>query len=207
MANEYFVLVTGNGESSRANIEALMEDHYYAKGENGTLVLAYEDAPTKSQTLVAQYAKACNKNIMVFCHEDAQTLGIHGVEQNVSPDPVFTAVTHIKESDATAFLLWDEKDDQCFSALKHCQNGEAKVPAFNLCDGLVPLNDIIRTPIATPKVEEPVAVEKAPDTHVGSTEVKDIAPRIDELADQLQDVLVKAQEIVQEMIKCRQSSL
>ena len=53
MSDKYFVLVAGNGESSRANTEALMEDHYYAKGADGTLVLSYEKQPTKSQIFLS----------------------------------------------------------------------------------------------------------------------------------------------------------
>jgi hypothetical protein len=193
MANEYFVLVTGNGESSRANIEALMEDHYYAKGAGGTLVLAYEKAPTKSQTLAAQYAKVCDKDIMVFCHEDAQTAGIPGASQSTSADPIKDAVSFVEGKDSTAFLLWDEQDDQCFSALKYCLAQE--VQAFNLCDGLVPLNDVIKTSPIQEHIEVVKEIIRAPETSLES------------LTDELDAVLKRAQEIVQEMIKCRQSSL
>jgi len=193
MANEYFVLVTGNGESSRANIEALMEDHYYAKGAGGTLVLAYEKAPTKSQTLVAQYAKVCDKDVMVFCHEDAQTAGIPGASQSTSAEPIKNAVSFVEGKDSTAFLLWDEQDDQCFSALKYCLAQE--VQAFNLCDGLVPLNDVIKTLPIQEHIEVVKEIIKAPETSLES------------LTEELDAVLKRAQEIVQEMIKCRQSSL
>jgi hypothetical protein len=193
MANEYFVLVTGNGESSRANIEALMEDHYYAKGDGGTLVLAYEKAPTKSQTLAAQYAKVCDKDIMVFCHEDAQTAGIPGASQSTSQDPIKDAVSFVQGKDSTAFLLWDEQDDQCFSALKYCLAQE--VQAFNLCDGLVPLNDVIKTSPIQEHIEVVKETIKAPETS------------LEALTDELDAVLKRAQEIVQEMVKCQQSSL
>jgi len=41
--SKYFVIVAGNGATSRANIEALMEDYYYAGGDGGTLLLPYTD--------------------------------------------------------------------------------------------------------------------------------------------------------------------
>lgn len=193
MANEYFVLVTGNGESSRANIEALMEDHYYAKGAGGTLVLSYEKSPTKSQTLVAQYAKVCEKDILVFCHEDAQTAGIPGASQSTSQDPIKDAISFVEGKDSTAFLLWDEQDDQCFSALKYCLAQE--VQAFNLCDGLVPLNDVIKASPIQKHIEVVKEAIKAPET------------TIEALTYELDTVLKRAQEIVQEMITCRQNSL
>lgn len=193
MANEYFVLVTGNGESSRANIEALMEDHYYAKGDGGALVLAYEKAPTKSQTLAAQYAKVCNKDIIVFCHEDAQTAGIPGASQSTSQEPIKDAVSFVEGKDSTAFLLWDEQDDQCFSALKYCLAQE--VQAFNLCDGLVPLNDVIKASPIQKSIEVVKEAIKVPET------------TMEDLTNELDAVLKRAQEIVQKMITCRQSSL
>lgn len=142
----YFVLVAGSGESSRANTEALMEDHYYAKGAEGTLVLAYDKQPTKSQIFAAQYAKENKKDIMVFCNEDAQTTGIPGASQSPTSTPVEDATKFLNGQDAVAFLLWSE-DDVAF--LVECQkNG---IPASNLCDGLVPLNEI-----PAPTILEPV---------------------------------------------------
>lgn len=206
MANEYFVLVTGNGETSRANIEALMEDHYYAKGADGTLVLAYEKVPTKSQILTAQYAKACEKNIVVFCHEDATTLGMHGVTQNATADPVTDSIKFVAGKDAVAFLLWDEHDDQCFGALKKCI--EWKVSASNLCDGLVPLNDIIKSPIADRvEVTEIDEVAITLDTSINHPVTIPSPTSIELLEKELNDVLARARAIVGEMIICRQNSL
>ena len=152
MSDKYFVLVAGNGESSRANTEALMEDHYYAKGADGTLVLSYEKQPTKSQIFAAQYAKENNKELMVFCHEDAQTTGIPGASQSASNQPTQDAVAFLKDQDATAFLLWAEDDVDVLAA---CMG--AGIPAFNLCDGLVPLNEI-----SAPKPPKIIGVVKEP---------------------------------------------
>lgn len=147
----YFVLVAGNGESSRANTEALMEDHYYAKGAEGTLVLAYDKQPTKSHIFAAQYAKENNKDIMVFCNEDAQTTGIPGASQSPTAQPVKDAVSFLKGQNAVAFLLWTEDD---VDILVECKNAE--IPAVNLCDGLVPLNEISAPkPIQEVKIEKP----------------------------------------------------
>ena len=146
----YFVLVAGSGESSRANTEALMEDFYYAKGAEGTLVLAYEKMPTKSQIFAAQYAKENKKEIMVFCHDDAQTTGIPGASQSASNSPVKDATEFLKGQDAVAFLLWAEDD---VDLLVQCK--ESGIPAQNLCDGLVPLNEIAAPKITEPKIIKP----------------------------------------------------
>jgi hypothetical protein len=133
----YYILVAGNGESSRANTEALMEDYYYAKGAEGTLVIAYEKQPTKSHMFAAQYAKENNKEVQVFCNDDAQTLGLPGVHQTPSTQPVRDAAKFLEGQDAVAFVLWSEED---LDILHSCIN--RGIPASNLCDGLLPLNEI-----------------------------------------------------------------
>ena len=137
MSDKYYVLVAGTGETSRANIEALMEDYYYAKGDNGTLIVAYEKTPTKAQVFAAQYAKDNNKDIMVVCNEDASTVGIPGASQYPSDNPINFAVAYLQEQDAVAYLVWNEEDTQILAA---CIS--TGIPAFNLADGLVPLNEV-----------------------------------------------------------------
>lgn len=134
MTEKYYVLVAGTGETSRANVEALMEDHYYANGDNGTLVLAFDDAPTKSQTYVAQYAKDCNKDIVLFSHSGAVSAGIPSATAIGATNPVKEAVAWLKDQKATAFLLWEPSNTDI---LQECL--DAGITAVDLCDGLVPL--------------------------------------------------------------------
>ena len=148
MAEQYYVFVAGNGETSRANIEALMEDHYYANGDNGTLVLAFNDAPTRSQAYAAQYAKDCNKDIIVFSYSGAHTAGIPSATAIAATDPVQEAVNWLKGQKAVAFLLWQESDG---AILQACL--DSNIPASNLCDGLVPLSS---TPTPIPTLAKPV---------------------------------------------------
>jgi hypothetical protein len=68
MAN-YTVILTGSGTTSRANVEALMSDHYYANGENGTLILAFNSKPSQGQVWAAQQAK--QQNICLLYTSDA----------------------------------------------------------------------------------------------------------------------------------------
>ena len=39
--DKYYVIVAGSGSTSRANLEALMEDHFYAHVDDGVVVLPY----------------------------------------------------------------------------------------------------------------------------------------------------------------------
>ena len=41
--DKYYVIVAGNGETSRANVEALVEDYVYGHGQDVTFILAYEE--------------------------------------------------------------------------------------------------------------------------------------------------------------------
>jgi hypothetical protein len=161
----YYVLVAGDGETSRANIEALMEDYYYAKGDGGALVLAFKDGPSRSQIYAAQYAVDCKKDIIIFCLEDSKTAGIPGATTNFVAFPYEASVEFLQGQDAIAHLLWDAQDSaKDAKILSLCtQNG---IPAFNLCEGLLPLAEVpAPQPVEelAPKLpEEPVTPLKAP---------------------------------------------
>jgi hypothetical protein len=181
----YYVLVAGTGETSRANIEALMEDYYYANGDGGVLVLAYKDAPSRSQTYAAQYAVDCKKDIMVFCRESAKTTGIPNATVNFADFPYVAATDFLKDNRAIAQLLWNAEDttedeqilEQCFSK---------EISAYNLCDGLLPLSVTEKT------VQEPVIEAVAPKA------VEE--PKIEQNADAFRAELLKTVQGVQSML-------
>jgi len=175
----YYVLVAGSGESTRANIEALVEDHYYAKGEEGTLVVAYDKQPTKSQSFAAQYSKEVGKDLMVFCNDDASTIGIPGASQSPSLNPVEDAIKFMAGQDSVAYLLWNEDNSILASCIA------SQIPAFNLCDGLVPLNEV-EEPKETPKL----AVKEEPDQLPLSS------PILEDTRAQVEKALKNAEELV-----------
>lgn len=160
----YYVLVAGTGDTSRANIEALMEDYYYANGDGGVLVLAYKDAPSRSQTYAAQYAVDCKKDIMVFCREDAKTAGIPNASVTFSDFPYVEATEYIKDQQGIAQLLWnaeDAKEDAVI--LQECLS--KGIRAYNLCDGLVPLDNVsVPEPAPQEQVKAPKEEEKPKET-------------------------------------------
>lgn len=157
----YYVLVAGTGETSRANIEALMEDYYYANGDGGVLVLAYKDAPSKSQVYAAQYAVDCKKDIVVFCREDAKTVGIPNASITFSNFPIVEATDFIKDQQGIAQILWNSEDSAEDNEIVQ-QCASKGISAYNLCDGLVPLavtektvQEPITKAVALPPVETP----------------------------------------------------
>ena len=138
MSDPYYVLVAGSGETSRANVEALMDDHYYANGTAGTLVLAFEGRPSQGQVYAAQFAKDRAKNITVFCTPDSETNAITNTAQfNRVENPVVHALELIEGKTNAAFLLWNDDDEKTLELLEFCT--EDNIPCFDLTDGLMAL--------------------------------------------------------------------
>jgi hypothetical protein len=135
---KYFVIVGGNGETSRANIEALMEDYYYANGNEGFLVLPYKLKPSQGQVFAAQYAKDKHKDILIFAPEDATHEGIPAASMNVTIKPFEEAASKLKSSKTSAFILWDDEDQDSQHILAVCKEND--VPCFDLSDGLAPIS-------------------------------------------------------------------
>ena len=138
MSDPYYVLVAGSGETSRANVEALMDDHYYANGAAGTLVLAFEGRPSQGQVYAAQFAKDKAKNITVFCTPDSETNAITNTAQfNRVENPVVHALELIEGKTNAAFILWNDDDEKTLELLEFCT--EDNIPCFDLTDGLLKL--------------------------------------------------------------------
>jgi len=135
---KYYVLIAGNGTTSRANLDALMEDHYYANGADGTLVMAYKNKPSQGQVFAAQLARDKSKEIIIFAEDSAQFEGVPGgVNFTESKNPIQDAVKHIKGEKAVAFILWDDEDEDCLNTLAICN--EMNIPCYDLTQGLIAL--------------------------------------------------------------------
>jgi hypothetical protein len=138
--DKYYVLVAGNGATSRANLEALMEDHYYSKGPEGTLIVAFKDKPTQSQIFAIQYSMDKKKEILIYTSEGADFTGLKNSDAVFTETPLEDAVQHLKGEDASVFLLWSDEDPDCTNALAAAKS--AKLPVFDLTDGLNPINAV-----------------------------------------------------------------
>jgi hypothetical protein len=148
MDNKYYVIVAGNGTTSRANLEALLEDHFYANGANGILVLPYKDKPSQGQIFAAQLAKDKNKDIVIYTKSDnfSNLPTATVIDTPISADDFFKTLTTEK---ACALLLWDDEDVEghnYFVALT-----EAGIPCFDLTDGL----NKITSSVGDVTIEEP----------------------------------------------------
>ena len=132
--NKYYVLVAGKGSTSRQNVEALMEDHYYAKGDGGTLIIPIDKQATPSQVFVAQFARDKNKEIVLIAKEDADVANMPAASIVYDADPIKKSVEIVAGSDTTAFLLWDDGDDSSLATLAACTT--AGIKCYDLLNGL-----------------------------------------------------------------------
>lgn len=131
----YYVIVAGNGKTSRVNVEVLLEDHYHANGDGGVLVVPFVKHPSEGQIWALQLAKARNKEVIVFASEIANYADIESVSVQVSESPMHDAVKKFSTDKTAAFLLWSDEDEDCLNILAECK--KANIPAFDLTEGLV----------------------------------------------------------------------
>jgi hypothetical protein len=129
------ILIVGSGETSRANVEALMDDHYYANKEL-TVHLAIYGAPDEAQVWAAQYTLDKQRSVKVVATDGARFMGIPtDVPRTTSESPIREICSNTENLDA--FLLWSDEDELCQNALAMCV--EYGVKAFDLTNGLLPI--------------------------------------------------------------------
>jgi hypothetical protein len=137
--DKYYVIVAGHGSTSRANVEALVEDYVYANGNDVVFIFAYEKKPTAGQSFISQWAKDKAKDVVIFAHSDASYEGLSAATVNDSKEPYRDAVSFLdKEDKAVGFILWDD-DDQKSNDIVATFN-ERGVKCYDLTDGLNIIN-------------------------------------------------------------------
>lgn len=146
--DKVYVLIAGTGVTSRANLEALVEDYFYAKNKEAVLLLAFDKTPSQGQIFAAQYAKDKGKDVVIFCQEGANIASFPSASFTNSKTPVIDALKNFSE--ATVMLLWDDSDANCLAALEFCNENNLK--PHNLCEGLTLIPNKTSHPV---EVEEP----------------------------------------------------
>lgn len=158
MSYKYSVLVAGSGETSRANVEALMEDHYHANGDNGLVVIAFDKRPSSGQIWAAQVASSRKLDVLIVSPPDCSFDNIPKSSYVESSTPYKTAIDHLTKG-GEAFILWSDDDPSSLESLAECK--AAGIPAMDLCNGLVqitPASDIeVPRPVEMPTVEKEIS--------------------------------------------------
>lgn len=136
------IVVVGNGKTSRENVEALIDDYFYANPEM-TLYTYNLGRPSEGQVWAIQYAEE------------------KGIKH-----------THIKEvqpmENMAFFVLFDENDNDSLVAVEAAVV-EIGAPAFDLTNGLALLGDVgkISSPQTTPQELE----EEEEETYYGNVTI------------------------------------
>jgi len=162
-----YVVIAGTGVTSRANLEALVEDYFYAKGKETYLVLPFEKTPSQGQVFAAQYARDKGKDIVIFCNEGANISAFPKASVSYTSNPLTESI----EPESMVMVLWDPSDSASVSIVEYCDaNG---IKAYNLCEGLSlfdrPLTIVEEDGITPEPKEEPIK-ETIPKKAKGLTE-------------------------------------
>lgn len=204
MTDPYYVLVAGSGNTSRANVEALMDDHYYANGANGTLVLSFIGKPSQGQIYAGQFAKDKNKEIVIFCPDESETNAITNTAKVIRTSvPLEESLKLISSQNSSAFILWNDEDEASLEILNGCVT--KKIPCFNLTDGLLALNavDASAKPVAPimPEIEQVTSdTQVVEEDDYEEPEDEDVEEEDEEEFEETEDVLYAAIYEISKMI-------
>jgi hypothetical protein len=154
------LVVAGNGETTRVNVEALLEDYFRGNGKDFILLLPFKDRPSQGQVWAHQLASELDISTTVIAPEGAVLMSITSSSLVNDPDPIKATVDAVLGEWATAFMFWDEAD--VFTASLHSSLKGASVPSYDLCKGLLEISagNLPETPQEASK--EPVEVVEAP---------------------------------------------
>lgn len=129
-----FVVVAGNGETTRVNVEALLEDYYRGKGKDVVLVLPFNDRPSQGQIWAHQVSSELDIPTTVICPENSVVMSLGSSSIHNAIDPIKATLEMTQGEDAVALLLWNEADSFTVSAAAAFK--EAQVGCYDLCVGL-----------------------------------------------------------------------
>lgn len=168
-----FLVVAGNGETTRVNVEALLEDHYRGNGKDVVLLLPFQDRPSQGQVWAHQVSAELGIPTTAIAPENAVIMSLGSASLHSDPNPIKAVVEMVKGEDSQAFILWDDQDGFGTSAFSAFQ--EASVPCYDLCMGLVELshtNTAVEAPaVVTEEISETETKVKAKEPEVKDKEV------------------------------------
>ena len=137
MDKQYFV-IAGNGVTSRANVDALLEDAFHAYGKKSEIVviIPFKDKASPGQVFAAQTAKESGKEIIYISNSDTF--------EGLPPGSLFEAVDPYQEVCSQffgelvqAFILWDDDSPEPLNILTAFS--ETGLACFDLTNGLARL--------------------------------------------------------------------
>ena len=138
------IAVIGNGKTSRANVEALLNDTIESFDET-YIALIYDKTPSEGVVWAKQYSDSKSITYKEYSDLDFSNLVIDN-----------------KDRETKFFILWDDEDFECVEAIRCSQ--ENSFAAFDLTNGLVSIKSITKdikprtAPAVMPEVETKVNI-------------------------------------------------
>lgn len=176
-----FVVVAGNGETTRVNVEALLEDYYRGKGKDVVLVLPFTDRPSQGQIWAHQVSSELEIPTTVICPASSVVMSLGSSSVHNADDAIQATVEMISGEDAVALLLWNPSDPS--SMVAQAAFKEAGVPCYDLCIGLFEVS--AGNPASEP---QEVVTEEIPNVE---TKVKANEPKVKAKEDELAELITK----------------
>jgi len=130
-------LIVGSGKSSRANIEALLDDYFYMNKKDVLVILPVVSAPSEGQIFAAQYTKDSGIQLLVSARQDVSLTGLPSATLVDAENPVAEVFANLQNSkDAVDILiLWDDDDPACTEALAWAK--KLGTQALDLTNGMI----------------------------------------------------------------------
>lgn len=137
---KHFAIVAGNGETSRANVEALLEDYIYLhKKDEVVFIIAYNRKASQGQIFAAQLAQDKGFEVLAVCKEEASLEGLPKASVFHSETPYELAADW---ENAVVFVLPNEEDQENTTNILKTFSA-AKIPMFDLTEGLYPIKPLV----------------------------------------------------------------
>jgi hypothetical protein len=166
------ILVVGSGTTTRANVEALMEDYFYVNPDIQIRIAVY-DTPSDGQVWAAMYALDKEKPVKVYLTPGSRMAGFPiVVPREESKDPITSASEEF--SSLEAFVIWNDEDPVCFDAMATLP--KYGHPILDLTNGLVEIkpNGNIEAPIVKPDVPKAELFTPAEVAEIAAEDLKQI---------------------------------
>jgi hypothetical protein len=150
------IFVVGNGKTSRANVEALIDDYIYANPKLH-IQFHYEKVMSEGQFWLKSYAE--DKKIQYTISSGSEELGVKS------------------ESSSAFFLFWSDEDPEASNALVLAK--DLNIPAFDFTNGLASLLAVEGATVSkAPEIPEQELVQEPAQevrnvTHVTVEDVED----------------------------------
>lgn len=132
-------MVAGEGITSRENVEAILEDYFYAnKGADNAMVVPFTKAPSRGQVYAMQMAKDNKTEVIIYAPSDARLENVDKSSIEFSDSPIVDAISLIKPMNHKAYVLWSDDSQEAVEVVQACK--EADISVYDLTSGGIPLN-------------------------------------------------------------------